>query len=909
VTHELVGREHELASIRSFIDNTGPGPSALVLQGEPGIGKSALWLAGVEHAGAQNQRVLASRPAEAERSLAYVGIGDLFERALDDVLRQLSPPRRRALEGAFLVEDTAPDAVDSRALGLAVRDGLQLLAEQRAPVVAIDDLQWFDAASTDALAFALRRLDPGRVRLLLARRSSEGARPSEIERALAEEYVERLTLRPLSVGAVHKLLRDRMHRAFARQTLLRIHERSSGNPFYALELGRVLGLEVDPTQPLPVPQTLEGLLRARLTGLPAATREALAFAAALGAPSSSLLERAGVDSHALDAAVVADVIGREDGTLRFSHPLLSSVLYAELGDERQTIHRRIAEIADDPLDRARHLGLAAAGADPEVAAILDEAARTASGRGAAALAAELAEHALRLTPPAAQDERRRRALAAAQLHHAAGEWTRARTLATDLLAEAGIGSSRPEALLLLSELENHDRSIVLLDEAMQEARARPAMQSAILCRLAWARRFGEEATRHARAAFELADKVDDDVLRSQARAVQAVLGWFAGENDTPEELAARAREFANAVGGEQMVREATQAIVNTLAPASRRDEARALFEREYAEWRERDEPRAARASWGLAWVEFWAGRWELASGHAARAHDISIQYGIEMPQAHLPIAVIAAYRGLFEVARVHSQRALELAEAQLAPRVPQHRAVLGLVALSQADIAAAEDWLDQADRHAAAMGWREPSVRWWTGDRVELLLELGRTDDAVRLLDRWEEDAVRVEREWVIAHVTRCRGLVAAARGDLEAALDLLARAVVEHETIGDPFGRGRALLAVGIVRRRMRHKRPAREAIEAALEAFETVGASGWAAKARSELGRISGRTRAEGLTAAERRVASLVAEGRTNREVAAALFLGERTVASHLNHIYAKLGVRSRTELALRLRADESA
>jgi DNA-binding CsgD family transcriptional regulator len=106
-----------------------------------------------------------------------------------------------------------------------------------------------------------------------------------------------------------------------------------------------------------------------------------------------------------------------------------------------------------------------------------------------------------------------------------------------------------------------------------------------------------------------------------------------------------------------------------------------------------------------------------------------------------------------------------------------------------------------------------------------------------------------------------------------------------------------------------MRHKRPAREAIEAALEAFETVGASGWAAKARSELGRISGRTRAEGLTAAERRVASLVAEGRTNREVAAALFLGERTVASHLNHIYAKLGVRSRTELALRLRADESA
>jgi DNA-binding CsgD family transcriptional regulator len=909
VGHEIVGRDQDLTCIRSFIDNAGPGPSALVLVGEPGIGKSALWLAGVEHAAAQERLVLASRPAEAERSLAYVGIGDLFERALDDVLPRLSPPRRRALEGALLVEDTAPNAVDSRALGLAVRDGLQMLAERLALVVAIDDLQWFDAASTDALAFALRRLDACRVLFLLARRSAGAAQPSAIEQALAEKSVERLSLGPLSVGALHRLLRDRLHRAFARQTLLRIYERSEGNPFYALELGRALGLEVDLTQPLPVPRTLEGLLRARLVGLPAATREALAFAAALGAPSSSLLERAGVDPHALDAAVVAHVIDREDGTLRFSHPLLSSVLYAELGDERRSIHRRIAEVVDDPLDRARHLGLAAAGADAEVAAVLDEAARIASGRGAAALAAELAEHALRLTPPAAQDERRRRALAAAQLHHAAGEWTRARTLTTDLLAETGIGSVRPEALMLLSELENQDRSIVLLDEALWEARSRPAMQSAILCRLAWARRFKEEGMRHAREAFELADEVGDDVLRAQARAVQAVLVWFAGENDTPEELSARARDFANAVGGEHMVREATQAIVNTLAPASRRDEARALFEREYAAWRERDEPRAARASWGLAWVEFWAGHWELAADHAARAHDISIQYGLEMPQDHLPIAVIAAYRGLFEVAREHSRRALDLAAGRLAVLVPQHRAVLGLVALSNADMPAADDWLDQADRHAASMGWREPSVRWWTGDRVELLLELGRPDDAVRVLDRWEADAVRVEREWVLAHVQRCRGLVAAARGELEAALDFLAQAVVEHEAVGDPFGRGQALLAVGIVRRRMRQKRLAREAIEAALEAFETVGASGWAAKARAELGRIGGRTRAEGLTPAERRVASLVAEGRTNREVAAALFLGERTVASHLNRIYAKVGVRSRTELAVRLRADESA
>jgi len=906
MAYEIVGRDQELASVRAFIDGANVGLAALVLEGEPGIGKSTLWLAGVERAREGGSQILFSRPAEAERGLAHAGLGDLLEGVLDDVLPRLSAPRRRALEAALLLEDATTEAVDPRALGLAVRDALQVLSEQGPLVVAIDDLQWLDAASTDALAFALRRLEESRALLFLARRCAADAQPSEIERALAEENVRLLPLRPLSVGALHMLLRDRVHRAFARQTLLRIHERSGGNPFYALELARALGSEVDLTQPLPVPQTLEGLVRARLTGLPATTREALALAAAFGAPSASLLERAGVDPRALDAAVAANVIEHEDGALRFSHPLLSSVLYADLADDRERVHRRIADTVDDPIVRARHLALATDGADREVAAVLDEAARTASARGAAALAAELAEHALRLTPLGGGDERRRRALAAARAHQAAGEWTRARTIATDLLAETEIGSLRPEALLLLAELERDDRSIVLLEDALREARSRPALQSAIHCRLAWAKRLA--GIGNARAALKLADEVDDDTLRGRARAVQAVLTWFAGETEAPDDLPTRTRDFPTAVGGEHLVREATQAIVNTLAPSSKRGEARALLEHEYQQWRERDEPRAARASWGLAWVEFWAGRWELAAEHAARAHDISIQYGLEMPQDHLPIAVIAVHRGQSELAREHSQRALDLAKMQSAV-LPQHSAVIGLVALSDADMSAADEWLDQADRLVALVGWNEPSVRWWTGDRVELLLELGRIDHAMKVLDAWEADAVRVAREWVLAHVTRCRGLVAAARGEVEAALEVLAQAVVEHETVGDPFGRGRALLALGIVRRRIRQKRPAREAIEAALEAFETIGASGWAAKARAELGRISGRTRAEGLTPAERRVAALVAEGRTNREVAAALFLGERTVASHLNHIYAKLGIRSRTELALRLRAEEPA
>jgi DNA-binding CsgD family transcriptional regulator len=275
-----------------------------------------------------------------------------------------------------------------------------------------------------------------------------------------------------------------------------------------------------------------------------------------------------------------------------------------------------------------------------------------------------------------------------------------------------------------------------------------------------------------------------------------------------------------------------------------------------------------------------------------------------MPQDHLPSAVIAVHRGQLDLAREHAERGLDLAHEQFRGRPVQFMAVLGLVARWSEDPSAAKEWFEKADRRASELGWGEPSIRWWTADYADMLLEDGRIDDAVRVVDVWEADAARVAREWVLAHVTRCRGLVAAAEGEVPRAGSFLERAVEQHEDVGDPFGAARALLGLGVVRRRARKKRDARDAIQAALDGFEQLGAARWAEKARSELGRIGGRRREEGLTPAERRVAVLVAEGRTNREVAAALFLTERTVASHLSHVYAKLGVRSRTELARELR-----
>ena len=899
----VVGRDAELGSVVGFLDRAAAAPTALVLEGEPGIGKSTLWRAAVAAARRRGLTVLSSRPAESERGLAYAGLGDLFDPVVDVVIGELSPPRRRALEVALLRDEPTDGAVDRRALAVAVRDVLSLLSQRKPVVVAIDDVHWLDASSASALAFALRRLD-GVVRLVVARRLAA----SELEQAVD---VERLRIGPVSVGALHRILQDRFGRPFARQTLLRIHEQSGGNPLFALELGRVLDDDVDPLEPLPVPATLEELVRTRLDDLPAGTRDTLAFVAALGAPSESLLEslleRSAAAPGALGPALAAQVVERDRGAIRFTHPLLSSVLYNDLGVRRRVVHERIAAIVADPVLRARNLALATDEPDRAVAAALDDAAGIAGGRGASASAAELAEAALRLTPADEVGERHRRALGAARAHRAAGEWTRARTIAGELLGDRRIGSLRADVLLLLAELEGLDRAVALLEEAFQEAAGRPGLQSAIQCRLAWAARFAkgyDRALEHARASLALADEVDDAALRVEALEMMTFLGSVVGD-PLASEYAARTHEIAAATGDPRLVRRARFALLKIIR-TSDHDAARALLELEYEQSRERNDLSAAEVLNSLAWVELWAGRWEVAAEHAERAYDVTTQYGLEVPWAHLPAAVVAAHRGLLAHAREHSERALQLAEEQFGRHTPIHVATLGFVALQSGDLQASVRWFAEAEAVTTRLGWRSTRRRWWVPDQIEALLALDRVDDAVRVLDVWEQERPDSD-DRALGQVTRCQGLVAAARGDVTEAAALLEDAAAQHEQAADPFGRARALLALGIVRRRRRQKRAAREAIAAALDGFEQLGAATWIERARAELGRIGGRSREEGLTAAERRVAALVAEGHTNREVAAALFLGERTVETHLSHVYAKLGVRSRAELARTFRPDE--
>ena len=273
---------------------------------------------------------------------------------------------------------------------------------------------------------------------------------------------------------------------------------------------------------------------------------------------------------------------------------------------------------------------------------------------------------------------------------------------------------------------------------------------------------------------------------------------------------------------------------------------------------------------------------------------------LDEPAAHLPLARIAAHQGDVELARDLAARAHVYAEAQGGMSTGRAAlAQLGTLDLWAGEPVRALERFEIYAEQAAAASF-STSIAIHIADHVEALLEVGRAADALALLELWEADARKLGHRRAPAEIARCRGLVAAADGEIDRAIELLEEAVTLHEEAGDPFGRARALLLLGITRRRARQKRSARDAIEAALAGFEAIGAAGWAEKARAELGSIGGRTREDGLTPAEQRVAALVAEGRTNREVAASLFLAERTVETHLSHVYAKLGIRSRTELA---------
>jgi ATP/maltotriose-dependent transcriptional regulator MalT len=788
-------------------------------------------------------------------------------------------------------------------------------------VIALDDVQWLDAASALVLQLAIRRLRDERVGVLATIRS--GSEPSgslELAGAFRAERFERLTVGPLSLAGVHRLLGERLGLQLTRPELVRLGEKTAGNPYFALELGRELvRTNTRPVagRALPVPQGLQQLLGERLARLPAETVDVLLQVAALARPDVDLVGAAHGDRervlHALEEAAREGVIELDDSRIRFSHPLLASICYEQAPLwKRRAIHRALAASIGEVEERARHLALAAEGPDAAVASELDAAGERAAARGATAGAAELSELAAQLTPDDAPTARGRR-LRAAHFHRLAGAGERASEILEQLRAEIPTGAERADVLLELALLRRvtSTEMIALCDEALAEVPTDDVRASRILAYRSFIRLFQADVRQglvDARAALERAERVGDPTLLAVAiaRIGQAEV-WGAAEEIIPG-LVERGVELEERFGLSLEYYESPRvALMRRLGGSGQLERGHAIFEELEQRAIDRgDEGSRGQILWRLSLMEWYLGRWNSALDHAVAALEIADQ----ARDSHQRIfkgrikALIETDLGLLDLARDDAEDGLRLAvEGSDEVNVFLCLGVLGRLELARGNLEGAGACLRDFPARALALGYNDPTAPFWA-DAIETLILLGELEQALAYLVPYERHAARVGDPWAMAAAARSRGLFAAASEDASGAFEGLERALDLLEGQPFPFERARTLLCLGAVRRQAHQKKPARAALEQALEIFDELGAQLWAGKARAELRRISGRAPAsDELTETERRVAELAAVGRTNREIAGKLFMGVSTVESHLSRVYRKLGVRSRTELAGRI------
>ena len=909
---EIIGREPELERIERFLDRLGEGPAALVLEGEAGTGKTTLWREAVSRAGSRGCVVLRSHAAEAEATLSFAGLADLLGPVLDRALPALPAPQRAALEVALLRAE--PDrGVDRLALSLAAHRALVEIADPDGVLIAVDDLQWLDAPSAGVLAFVLRRLEAERVGFVASTRLEPGlALPIDLDRAFPPERLERLTVAPLGPAAVRRLLHDRLGLTLSRPTLRRLHELSGGNPFFALEIGRALPSAgtLAPGEPLSLPAGLAELVAQRLEGLPRPARELLPAVAALSTPDVPLVER--IDADALELALAAGALELEGTRVRFTHPLLGSTAYARLSPaRRRRLHRELAALVDDPEERVRHLALGSARPDRNVARALEEAAARTAKRGAAEAAADLAVRASLLTPAADVAGGVRRRLLAADYSFQAGDGERARAVLEELVRSLPPGKERAEALhRLLWITEETGVALDLGEQALVEAGDDLALRAEIHTKLSRLAALGgrSEATQlHARVAVELAEESGDvDVL---ARALgerlrRRVLGGGGFDRELTNRMLELSPQARNVTAYESPERNAG----SVLALLDHVDEARPLLE---GSLRRAVDAGEVEGEIGilihLAELEIRACRWALADDYVSRSLELERFSGLPDLAYGLAVrALVSALLGREEEARRAGEEGAALARStdqQLFWFLNEH--ALGLLELSLGDLEAAARRLAPLPERYLAVGIGDPTVFPVLPDAIEAQVGVGELESATAMVERLERDGRRLDEPRALVSAARGRALLAEAGRQPEEALGCIERSLAELERLGSPFELARTRLVEGRILRRERQKGKAKDALEEALGLFEQLGAALWAERARDELDRVGLRRRAAGgPTPTERKVTELVVAGRTNKEVAAELFVSVKTVEVYLTRIYRKHGVRSRTELANALR-----
>jgi DNA-binding CsgD family transcriptional regulator len=647
-----------------------------------------------------------------------------------------------------------------------------------------------------------------------------------------------------------------------------------------------------------VPQSLRSLVSERLANLPAATREALLVAAAAGERTVAAVARE------LDPAVAAGIVSIADGRVRFAHPLLAASLVEEASPARlREVHARLAELTSDPEQRARHLAASATGPDEAIAAALEQAAQRALARAAPAAAAELLERSLALTDPTDLTTRARRGSEAGRFYAAIGDGVRGGELmrqAIDLLPD---GHERAAAIwLMLDSTTRIDDPVALGEEALRNAGDDAELTARIHSALGEVKLVRVEvpaAYEHAQEARRLA-RAGDELLRVVTLARAANLEGIRGVGNPEEALReAIALEETLAAGSTHAVNTPRNHLGRRRFWHDELDEARKLFGllRQQAIATYADESRPNVCLY-LARIELRAGRVALAREYADEAYELAEHAGYtQVIGGALSVrALVEAWSGNLAVARGLLAESGEVA-ASVSDRwhALHNRVTAGLLAASVGDwddvLAAVGTLAQDLDE----LGICEPGIFVFEGDAIEAHVARGELDAAARLIERQASH----ERPRTQAVAARGRGLLLEARGNTDEALSEMRGAVEINDRLDDPLERARSELALGAALRRARHKREAREAIESSVASFDSLGAAAFAGRARDELERLSGRRSATGLTATEERVASLVAQGLSNKQAAAALVVSVKAIEAHLTRVYVKLDLHSRAEL----------
>jgi DNA-binding CsgD family transcriptional regulator len=908
VSAGLVTRPAEFRAVAEFLLSAAAQVSGLVIEGEPGIGKTTLWLAAQDDARAQGFEVLSARVGEAESVLAYAAVADLLGDLDPAILAQLPDRQRLAVDRVLLRTSTEDQATDQRVVAAAFGSVFDRLAAASPVLIAIDDAQWLDRSSQAVVAFAARRFR-GRVGVLATERSDpDSGKASSWLQLARPDSIKRVRVGPLSLGGLHALISARIGRSFSRPTMVRIAEISGGNPFYALELARAIHVGSARAQPS-LPGTLAELMRLRIGSLEGQAGEVLLAAASAANPTVELLaqvvgttEEEAVEL--LDEAESKGIVVIDGNRVRFSHPLLARSVYTDASPaRRRAMHRALSEIVVLPELQARHMALAAARADAETLKALDTAADAARARGAPAAAAELVELAISLG-----GDKPSRRIRAAEHHFKAGDADRARSLLESTIDELRPGLLRGIALNLLAGIHMYDDTFVegvaLLKRALDDADANPALQVQTMLSLTFAQGMSgefDDSLRNARQAVAYAEQIGYPPLISRALAMLVNTTFLYGHGVDEANLQ-RALELEDPDTDTPIpfCASAVNALIYAWTGQLN------IANRQMAAVRDRCVERGAEidmmaVAGYCTLIEMWRGNFAEAALLADDTMERAEQVGGSRSIALTVRAAVAAYTGREREARADAAAAMAIARECRSPRLAEWPTMsLGFLEVSLGNYPQALTTLQPMLDVYPSLPGSEIMVATFIPDAVEAMVGVGRLADAVPLIEELEQNGARLGRSWMIAVGARCRSAWLAATGDVAAATRMAEHAMAEHERLPMPFERARTLLLLGQLRRRQRQKETASATLRDALGVFETIGTPLWADRARAELARTNvAPTQAFALTPSEQRVAELAASGMTNRDVAAALFISPKTVEANLGRIYRKLGIKSRAEL----------